>query len=494
MNFPAYPSSGSADQAPVDNPYARPAEESTAPGAGPSLGRRSLPLRTWLVIIIVMVSGIGLTASSVAVSSVMRGVMYSRVDDELVNSLSGWARNSDIFNSDRTSRPPTDFVVIKLFADGSSVVFNDPGNLPSLSHLESGGPPQTVNSEVASTSGAAGTKWRVISYDDGEVTTVVAKNLDEEQALLYRLAMIQLIISLLVLVAMALLGYFFTRQALAPLREVERTAGKIAEGDLGRRVPPWPRETEVGQLAHALNTMLGQLQESVETSRGKEEQMRRFVGDASHELRTPLTSVRGYTELYRSGATRDIDLVLSRIDDESRRMSLLVEDLLALTRAEGSRLESAPVDLLELSLSVASSARAAFPGRKVSVSNETSSIPMVNGDPTRLHQVLLNLVSNGLIHGGDDAALTLVLDLDDKCDDVVITVRDDGRGMPPEVSDHIFERFYREDASRSRSSGGSGLGLAITKSLVDKHGGTISVDSVVGEGTAFIVRLPRLND
>lgn len=217
--------------------------------------------------------------------------------------------------------------------------------------------------------------------------------------------------------------------------------------------------------------------------------MRRFVGDASHELRTPLTSVRGYTELYRSGATDDVEMVFTRIDDESRRMSLLVEDLLALTRAEGSRLDLTPVDLLELSLSVASSARAAFPGREVSVSNVTSSVPVVEGDASRLHQVLLNLISNGLTHGGPEAAVRVTLGLED--DDVLITVEDDGRGMSPETASHIFERFYREDASRSRASGGSGLGLAIVKSLVEKHGGTITVDSVEGEGSAFTVRLPR---
>ncbi|HKM25291.1 MAG TPA: HAMP domain-containing sensor histidine kinase, partial [Corynebacterium sp.] len=168
------------------------------------------------------------------------------------------------------------------------------------------------------------------------------------------------------------------------------------------------------------------------------------------------------------------------------------EDLLALTRAEGSRLELKTVDLLELSLSVAASARAAFPGRTVHVKNETSSVPVVEGDASRLHQVLLNLISNGLTHGGPDAEVTVTLGLEDE--DVILTVADDGRGMPSDVAAQVFERFYREDASRSRVSGGSGLGLAITKSLVDKHGGTITVDSEEGVGSTFTVRLPRLRD
>ncbi|WP_042440165.1 sensor histidine kinase [Corynebacterium halotolerans] len=457
--------------------------------ASPVSTIRSMPLRTWLVVIIVAVSGLGLAASSVAVSSIMKEVVYSRVDDDLVASLDGWASSSAIFRANPSARPPSDYSVIKIYEDGSTIIFNDRNGPPNLSEVVIGGPPQTVGSVPGS---GKTTEWRVIAEAEDGVTTVVAKELDREQNLLYRLALVQLTISALVLLVMGLLGYFFIRRAMQPLREVERTAGAIAAGDLDRRVPQWPRETEVGQLAYALNTMLARLQESVESARSKEEQMRRFVGDASHELRTPLTSVRGYTELYRSGATGDVDRVLTKINDESQRMSLLVEDLLALTRAEGSRLDKRPVDLLETSLAAASSARAAFAGRTVTVANETSSIPVVDGDPARLHQVLLNLITNGLVHGGPEASVGLTLWLDG--DDVVVTVADDGRGMAPETAAHIFERFYREDSSRSRTSGGSGLGLAIAKSLVEQHGGRIRVDSVEGEGSTFTIRLPRLQD
>jgi len=214
------------------------------------------------------------------------------------------------------------------------------------------------------------------------------------------------------------------------------------------------------------------------------------VGDASHELRTPLTSLRGYTELYRSGITDDVDMVLSKIDAESSRMSYLVEDLLALTRAEGTRLDIRPVDVLELSLSVASSARAAFTGRSINVVNNTSGVPVVYGDASRLHQVVLNLITNGFRHGGEDAEITI--ELEREGDDVLVKVIDTGRGMDPEVSAHIFERFYREDTSRTRDTGGSGLGLAIVKSLVEQHGGSITVESELGVGSTFTVRLPAV--
>ena len=277
------------------------------------------------------------------------------------------------------------------------------------------------------------------------------------------------------------------RRALRPLKEVEHTARDIAAGDLDRRVPQWPMSTEVGQLAAALNIMLTQLQDSLMTAQQKEEQMRRFVGDASHELRTPLTSVKGYTELYRSGATQDFGMVVDRIEGEAARMTLLVEDLLALTRAEGSRMEKQPVDMFELAVNVVSSVQAAHPGRSIGIHNDTTEPPMVIGDASQLHRVLSNIVVNALKHGGPDAAVDVNIRKDG--DTIVVAISDDGVGMSPEVTSHIFERFYRADESRSRESGGSGLGLAITKTLVEAHGGSISVDSVEGEGSTFRVAL-----
>lgn len=448
---------------------------------------RTIPLRTWLVVLIISISGLGLAVSAVGVSSIMKESVYTRIDEDLQSSLVGWASSSELFSADQSARPPSEYVVLKIFPDGQTFVFNDRGAIPDATRLVIDGQPETVSSADKST---RDTRWRAIASVEGSVTTVVAKDLNREDQLLQRLNIGLVVISLLVLSLMAGVGYYLIRRALRPLREVERTAQAIAAGDLDRRVPQWPTNTEVGQLAHALNVMLEQVQDSVETAQMKEEQMRRFVGDASHELRTPLTSVRGYTELYRSGATQDIDRVLTKIDDESHRMSSLVEDLLALTRAEGAKLEKRPVDLLELGLGVASTARAAFPGREVKIVNDTSAVPVVRGDPGKLHQVLLNLVTNGLVHGGPDSKVTLRFTFEG--DEVITAVSDNGRGMEPVVANHIFERFYRADASRSRASGGSGLGLAIVKSLVEQHRGKISVSSTLGEGTTFTVRLKRL--
>lgn len=450
---------------------------------------KAMPLRTWLLVLMVLVSGLGLAGASLAVSSIMSDVMYGNVDDQLKDATDGWARNmsNDYYLGDYSRRPPTEYVALSYLPNGTVLYTGPKTSMPDAKNLYIGDEPATVGSV-----GNDETKWRAVAIKVDGTVTVVAKDLTHERLILRGLAIVQIIITAVVMGIIAVVGMWFIRRALRPLRVVEKTASEIAAGDLDKRVPEWPKHTEVGQLSVALNVMLGQLQRSVVQAQDKEEQMRRFVGDASHELRTPLTSLRGYTELYRSGATKDVDLVFSKIDDESKRMSLLVEDLLSLTRAEGSRLDMRTVDMLELVLSVGSSAHAAFAGRQIDVVNETHDIPVVKGDPDRLHQVLLNLVSNGIRHGGEEAKVKLTIREEGESTDkaVLIDVADDGKGMSPEDTSHIFERFYRADSSRTRDTGGSGLGLAIVKSLVEQHGGSIAVSSQLGEGSTFTVRLP----
>ena len=165
-------------------------------------------------------------------------------------------------------------------------------------------------------------------------------------------------------------------------------------------------------------------------------------------------------------------------------MSLLVEDLLSLTRSEEARFDEAPVDMLALGLSVVGSLRAAYPERSIEVDAKATDMPMVMGDTARLHQVLTNLIVNSLKHGGEEAKARLSID--------ILEVSDDGVGVQEADLPHIFERFYRADTSRTRATGGSGLGLAIVKTIVEAHQGAISVESTVGEGTSFRIVLPKL--
>ncbi|CAB0614194.1 HAMP domain-containing histidine kinase [Corynebacterium diphtheriae] len=448
-----------------------------------------IPLRSGLMAIVLVVSAIGLIGSSFAVNRTMQQLSYSRIDMELESGLNGWAAQDSLFETQLNGalvRPPTEFYVVKIYPNGTTSIYNEGKTSPDLGRVVIGKGAQTVDSSEES---AANVEWRVIAERRAGVTIVVAKDITQEVNVLKRLALGQVIIVLAVLLLMALLAYVLIQRALRPLREVEMTAKAIAAGDLDRRVPNTTANTEVGALSSALNSMISQLQGSIVELRDKEAQMRRFVGDASHELRTPLTSVKGYAELYRSGATTDADLVIEKIEDEAKRMSLLVEDLLALTRAEGARHDSKPVDLLDLALNVSSSLRGAYPDRDIDVRSECTDVPVVEGDAARLHQVLTNLVANALKHGGDSARVTIKLA--DAGSNFAVKVIDDGIGLSEEDASHIFERFYRADSSRARSTGGSGLGLAIVKSLVESHGGEVSVESEQGHGTTFIVELPK---
>ena len=222
--------------------------------------------------------------------------------------------------------------------------------------------------------------------------------------------------------------------------------------------------------------------------------MRRFITDASHELRTPLTTIRGFAELYRQGAARDVEMLMSRIESESRRMGLLVEDLLLLARLDAQRpLDQHRVDLLTLATDAVHDAQSIAPQRAIAMEVlDGPGTPEVIGDEARLRQVLGNLVANALQHTPETAGITVRVGTDDA--DAVLEVADEGPGMSHEDARRVFERFYRTDTSRTRTSGGTGLGLSIVDSLVYAHGGTVSVTTAPGRGCRFQVRLPRFAD
>jgi two-component system OmpR family sensor kinase len=267
-------------------------------------------------------------------------------------------------------------------------------------------------------------------------------------------------------------------------------------------VPEGDDRTEVGRLAAALNTMLAQIEsafrsrEASETSaRASEERMRRFVADASHELRTPLTSIRGFAELYRQGAVPDtegVERIMRRIESEATRMGLLVEDLLMLARLDQQRpLVREPVDLLTLAADAVGDAGVISSGHPVSLqvtATEDADPPIVIGDDARLRQVLGNLVSNALTHTPPGTPVTVGVDT--TADRVRLTVADKGPGMSGEQAERVFERFYRADPARTRSSGGSGLGLSIVAALVAAHEGTVRVETALGQGARFEIDLP----
>jgi two-component system OmpR family sensor kinase len=317
------------------------------------------------------------------------------------------------------------------------------------------------------------------------------------------------------------------RASLSSLREIEHTAGAIAAGDLTRRVPEFeggndePR-TEVGRLAQALNSMLGQIEAAftaraasersaqqaavaaqIAEGRAKrsEERMRQFVADASHELRTPLTTIRGFAELYRQGAVRspdEVEKLVRRIEGEAARMGLLVEDLLLLARLDQERpLVPVPLELRVIANDAVTAARVVDPNRVIELEIPEGTGPLVvSGDEARLRQVVDNLMRNALTHTPAGTPVWLRLRAEEHT--VIIEVADAGPGLAPEHAERVFERFYRADAARTRRDGnqrsGTGLGLAIVAALVAAHGGTVEVDSTPGGGATFRVRLPESAD
>ena len=353
--------------------------------------------------------------------------------------------------------------------------------------------------------GSGGTsEWRAQSFsfsfqDGSQITGYVALPLAPVQQTVAQIQRILVVTTLALTVLGATIGYVAIRRSLRPLHTIERTAARIADGDLSQRVPQAPVTTEVGSLARSLNTMLAQIEQSFDAQEASEARMRRFVSDASHELRTPLATVRGYGELYRMGAltTPDaMDDTMRRIEDSATRMGTLVNDLLALARLdEGRPIRSDPVDLWRSPRDSVDDLHALDPTRTVRLDSArrrlTAQPPVtVAGDEDRLRQVLTNLIGNVAQHTPAGTAAEIAVGPGEDPEQVVLEVRDHGPGIPADQAGRVFERFYRADSSRNRSSGGSGLGMAIVAAIVAAHRGTVSVHETAGGGLTVRAVLP----
>jgi two-component system, OmpR family, sensor kinase len=404
------------------------------------------------------------------------------------------------------------------------------------------------------------------------VGTDVGANVNAE---IQYLTEIELLVSGAVIVILAIVGIAVVRASLRPLTDIEQTAAAIAAGDLSSRVPDRDPRTEVGRLGLSLNAMLAQIEtafrdrtRSEEAARRSERRMRQFVADASHELRTPLTAIRGFAEYYRqrggvgevpAGSARaalshsgepaaleagpatpgasatsrygsngdphrtgplapaDLDRIMQRVEQESSRMGVLVEDMLLLARLDQQRpLEHGTVDMLTLAADAVHDARLVAPDRSINLTVGAGAALLVIGDEIRLRQVIGNLMSNALNHTPDGTPIEVRVrlgGLDEwraaadaasarrsafavaKSDvrpfpAVVFEVADQGAGLTPEQAEHVFERFYRGDQARTRKAGGTGLGLAIVAALVAAHDGAVWVESSPGSGAVFRIAIP----
>jgi two-component system OmpR family sensor kinase len=324
-----------------------------------------------------------------------------------------------------------------------------------------------------------------------DTTAVVALPLDDVDEAVRRLIAVEAAAVLGVLGVLGLVMWWVIRLGVRPVQRMTETAGAIAAGDLSQRVPEGMPGTEAGDLGVALNGMLGRIEDAFDQRAASEARLRRFVADASHELRTPVATIRGYAELYRTGAlggAGDLDDAMRRTEQEAVRMGTLVDDLLHLARLDQGRpLERASVDLEPLVQDAVQDAQAVDPDRTVRA--VTDGPVVVLGDRARLHQVVANLVANALVHA-PQAAIEVRLRAEPGLG--VIEVVDDGPGMTDADAARAFERFYRADASRSRHHGGSGLGLAIVEATVRAHDGRVALTTAPGAGTTVRVELPAL--
>jgi two-component system OmpR family sensor kinase len=313
------------------------------------------------------------------------------------------------------------------------------------------------------------------------------------------LVLTMVLVSLGGLVVIGLAGTALIRRTMRPLEQLSDVATKVSklpldagEVALAVRVPPSAAHptTEVGSVGHALNLMLDNVSSALEARQRSEMKVRQFVADASHELRTPLTAIRGYTELMRMTETftEDGRKSLGRVQSQSERMTALVEDLLLLARLdEGKATETTDVDLTQLVVETVSDEKVMAPDHTWQLTLPDEPVT-VRGDATQLHQVLANLLSKARKHTPAGTIVTTGL-MRSADGSVVVTVTDDGPGIPAEFQGNIFSRFTRADAARSGSEGSSGLGLSIVESIVMAHGGTVELVSRPGR-TEFAVRLP----
>ena len=331
----------------------------------------------------------------------------------------------------------------------------------------------------------------VAAATPGGGLTIAAVPLSDVDATLSQLLLIEALVFGAVLLALGAGAWWIVRVGLRPLDAIGVTAGAIAAGDLSRRVEHAEPRTEVGRLGLSLNAMLARLETAFAERRASEDRLRRFLADASHELRTPLASIRGYAELFRIGAAaqpEDLAKAMARIEDESARMGVLVEDLLVLARLDEIREQRrAPVDLVALAGDAVDDARAVAPDRAIELDAADGTV-VVDGDAGQLRQVLANFMRNALVH--TPAGTRVEVSVAARDGHATLAVRDFGPGLPTGEPSELFDRFWRADPGRGRGRAGAGLGLAIVAAIVAAHGGRVQAADAAGGGARFEVTLP----
>ena len=475
-------------------------------------------LRAKLTTLSVSVIGLLLIVSSFGTITLLRTYLQQNVDTMLTSTASTLSDENPATIEARLAsgqldlpRLPSDYYIAYLDPTGTLLIGlvssaqSSDRLVPNLSKLTlqqvllTEGEPFDAMIKSNSTRNTM-TDWRMVAVPLKNLpgSVVIALPTNTNTALLSQYASIGGGFGILLLAISGIAIWVTISQALRPLREVERTAESVSNGDIGSRLIEHEGDTEIARLNRSLNSMLGSIETAMDSRNRTLEQMRRFIADASHELRTPLVSVRGYAELYRMGVLKkdaDVADAMQRIEAEAIRMTGLVESLLALARLdEGTKISLGEHDLIALARVAAKDASVADGNREIKLV-ELDGSPIADDatltatfDPGQMRQVLTNLLANACRFSPEGESIEVALGRRDG--QVVFEVRDHGEGIPEQLRAKVFERFYRADNSRNRDTGGSGLGLSIVSTIVEQHRGTVVAVETAGGGATFRVSIP----
>ena len=549
------------------------------------IGRKvqAIPLSTKLVTCIIVLLTIGTIGISFSIRTLVGNYLLQKTDTQLVNQAQMIFNSMDSLDSttseDGRSLVNTYYVEVRdseykrtgagsvpmlregvvsepsLPSDGSidGVTLGEPFTTQAVVHVTTSRVPDHAIMQ------AAQSPWRVVALPWSEKTKTgqvkdsgvvfIGLSLSDQIDTSNTLTRFCAMVGIAVVLIGAILGTIVVQSTLAPLKRIEKTAAKIAAGDLSQRVPDLPENTEVGSLSMSLNTMLTRIEESFHAQEETTEKMKRFVSDASHELRTPLAAIHGYAELYKMqrdmpGALERADESIEHIEASSARMTVLVEDLLSLARLdEGRGIDiTQQVKLTSVVNDAADDLHALDPDRGITCGQvvlqagsdmehpsrlafQPGPMPDITltGDASRLRQVVTNIVGN--IHRYTPAdspvevsmgvlpasispeslsrmpsneqslhhfieAIEVGQSMQVGMNYAIVRFSDHGPGVPADARSKIFERFYTADPSRARQKGGTGLGMAIAQSVVKAHHGFICASGSDGTGLTLTVVLP----
>lgn len=290
-------------------------------------------------------------------------------------------------------------------------------------------------------------------------------------------------VGILSLILALIFGHMMSRRISTPISRVINTAEMISKGCYNDRSNEISDIKEIAQLTATINNL-------AETLERQEKLRKRLTADVAHELRTPLATLQSHVEAMIDGIWEADSKRLKSVHEEITRLGRMVGDLEKLTRFENENaaLEKSEFDITEHIRSIVINFEKEYKNKDIEVSVNGKPVS-ISADKDKISQVIINLISNAVKF--TDAGGKIRINVEDDVDSAVIQISDTGIGISEEDLPHIFERFYRADASRSRLTGGSGIGLTIAKAIVEAHKGTISVESKIGEGTVFTVKLPK---